>query len=209
MKDSTKSNISIIVGITIFCVAIAIIGYYTISGVKSEIKSVDEQFGGQSSGETEIVGTYGSPTASTTAPVTFGNDNDLSVVATSSDVVELLPSTDSVLFTIFQPNSSSTNFFSWHIMGSNDWECYNAIGTSTTDDTYDATLPLIGDINWYSLELDESYDNYATDDIVGTEYHNASTTSFVFQDINWNCLRIEYRGASTTALMQMKQKVNN
>ena len=192
----------------IFLTAIVGITSIIVWQIKDNIEPTeDSMIRGQSSGEYEVIGTYGSPTSSTTAPATFGNDNDLSAVASSSDVMALLPTTDSVLFTITQPNSSSTNFFNWHIMGSNDWECNNAVGTSTTDDSYVATLPLLGDINWYSLDLSETYDNYATNNISGTEDHNASTTSFILTDVNWDCLRTEYRGASTTVLMQMRQKV--
>ena len=96
-------------------------------------------------------------------------------------------------------------------MGSNDWECLNAVGTTTADDTYNPIYPLLGDIHWHPLLAADvtpsGYDLSSTNDISGTETKNASSTSILLTDVNWNCLRTEYRGASTTVLMQMKQKV--
>ena len=168
-----------------------------------------ETLGGRSGPKRDVVGTSGTPTPTTTSPVWFSNNNDLSGVATSTDVTMLLQSTDAVLFTIEQATASTTNFFNWYITGSNEDYC-DTLATTTASELYVSTEPLVEDINWYPLIAADvtasGYDNYGYNNSVGTQ-DNASTTSFLLTDVNWNCLRTQYKGASTTVLMQIKEKI--
>ncbi len=172
-----------------------------------EAQTEESNFGGRSGPLRDVVGTYGTPTSSTTNALQLNADNDLSSIATSSNVVGLLQQTDSALVTIEQPEASTTNSFYWHITGSNDWECANAIGTSTDDDSYNPLFPLITDINWYNLIAADvsasGMNNSGLEDVTA----NATGTSFILTDVNWDCLRTEYSGASTTVLMQFKEKI--
>ena len=198
-----KKETAIILGVI---VALArIIGFVLIrngNAIESE-----EEFGGRSGPVRDIIGTYGTPTATTTAGEWLFSGLDVASVATTSgDAVLLLQSTDSVLFTIETTVASSTNFFAWHIVGSNDPDC-DTLATTTTGDNYVPTVALVEDINWYDLIAADvtptKYDNVILTDTVA----NATGTSFLLTDVNWNCLKTEYRGASTTILMQMKEKI--
>lgn len=214
LKNFRIIFISLAVTIAVlFAGAYAFAKLYNITPVEEE-----EMLGGMSSPARDVIGTTGSPTATSSAPSQLNADNDLAAVATSTARVALLGSldpsgsverdsyTDSVIFTIDQEKASTTNEFYWHITGSNDLHC-DTIATSTTDDNYDATEALTGDIRWYSLVPDDiypsGYGNYGSVNASA----NATGTAILLANVNWNCLRVDYRGASTTVLMQLKEKI--
>jgi len=185
---------------------------------KIKVQDNEQGLGGISSPNRDVIGTTGSPTATSSAPLQLNADNALSAAATATVRVALWGSTDpsgsierdsytdSVLITLDQEKASTTNSFYWHITGSNDIHC-DTIATSTTDDNYDATEALSGDIRWYNLVADDiyptGYANYGNVNIGA----NATGTAILLDNVNWNCLRFDYRGASTTILTQIKEKV--
>ena len=161
----------------------------------------DLELGGRSGPVRDIVGTRGTPTATTTAGEWLFSGLDLGSVTTATDDgIALIPGTDSVSVTIETTAASSTKSFSWHILGSNDDYCDTTV-TSTEDDSYVAAEPLVGDINWY--DIDQTDANAGIVDVTA----NVTGTSFMLTDVNWGCLKTEYKGASTTILMQFKEKV--
>lgn len=191
-------NLTIIISVLIF---IFIGGFGFAYGLFGEHKE-GSTLGGRSGPVRTVVGTYGSPTATTTDPAVFGNDNDRSAVTTSTaDAIKLLQSTDELTYTIEVPQASTTNEFYWKFFGSNDPDC-DTVATSTTHSAYDPAVALTEDINWY--DIDNSNDSSGLVDITG----NATGTSHTLQNLNWGCLRLEYKGASTTALFQIKEKIN-
>lgn len=108
----------------------------------------EQSLRGRSGPERFIVGTE------TSTPETFGNDNDFSSIATSSDTKLLLAATDEILFTVETPAASTTNEFHWHIFGSVDDYCDNS--------TYE-------NVDWYELTAADfspsGYNNYGLFDV--------------------------------------------
>ena len=206
MKDSTKSNISIIACITLFCVAIGFIGYYVISGVKSEIKPADEQFGGVPGVLRDIVGTR---TGTTTVPAVFYAVGE-TTEATTTARLELMQNTDSVLFNIQVVSASTTaqggSYFGWRILGSNDDGC----DTASTSTIFDVTT--VDQIDWFDIghAFDPvTYDNHQLiDPEFGTDQY-ATGTSFILTNNIWKCIRVDACGSSTEIWMGMREKVNN
>lgn len=209
MNENKRTGIPFFILSVVILAAVFGLGFYFNSEKEPQDEPID--YGGQSIVVRDVVGVYGTPTASTTAAVQLNAGNDLLAVATSTATTTLFQNTDMVLVTITQPEASTTNSFYWHITASNDWEACNAIGTSTTDVAYVAAYPLKTDIHWYDLIAADvtasGLDNYGNIDIASTEDVNASSTSFLLTDMNWDCLKTEYRGASTTVLMQIREKV--
>lgn len=197
-----------LLGLILFAGVWLLVGWKLHSN-KTETTQVEENLGGRSGPLRDIVGTYGTPTASTTAGELIDIDNDITAnQSTTTVVLGLLQQTDAALVTIQQPLTSSTNSFYWHLWGSNDWECANAIGTSTEDDSYNPIYPLVHDIRWYNLlAVDVTPSGYDNAGIID-KLTNATGTSILLTDLNWDCLRTDYSGASTTVLMQIKEKIN-
>jgi hypothetical protein len=228
MLEKTKDWLFPGIIIMVILAGIMFVGYFSGNAIFTNklVEQVEkESFGGRSSPIRDIIGTTGSPTATSSVPVQLNADNDLSAITTSTVRISLLGAadadgsierdsiTDSVLVIINQDEASTTNSLHWHIMGSNDLHC-DTIATSTTDDNYDATEALTGDIRWYDLIAADvtasGMDNSGNIDISSTGDTadlNASSTSFLLTDVNWNCLKVEYAGASTTVLMQIKEKI--
>ena len=202
MKDKTK----FIIILGLFFVVLTVIIYFTGSGIKATIIPEQKEFGGLAGPDRDLIGTTGAPTATTTSPLHFPADNNLSAVATSTTNGKmLLAGTDSVLFTIDQETASTTNSFYWQITGSIEDDC-DTIATSTTDDNYDASKPLIDNIHWYDISVAKFTPNGYNNNGLINQTANATGTSFILNDVIWKCLRVDYRGASTTILMQMREK---
>lgn len=202
MEENMSNKPSIIIP-AIIVIAFMASGYFLGSAIKGQIFEEEKTtFGGWSGPVRDLFGTR---VGTSTTPLIWGNNNDLSTVATTSKRVALLQGTDTALFTIYIPAASTTNAFYWHILGSNDADC-DTIATSTTDDNYVATKPLVSDIHWFNVDQTDDYNNSSLVNVVGNAA-NATGTSFSITDVNWGCFKIDARGASTTVWMQLKEKI--
>ena len=194
-----KKNIIVplIIGIIIGC--LLFIGWNFVRG-QNDLTS-DEILAGWSGPVRDVIGTR---VGTTTAPLgLYPLDNYAANVATSSSaVLKLLQDTDLILFSLAQPAASTTNFFNYDILASNDGSC-DTLATTTAGDNYVATEPLVVDINWFKIDPANVNTNKGYENI--TAY--ATGTSFILTNNNWSCLQVEYSGASTTIWMQIREKV--
>lgn len=160
------------------------------------------EFGGLIGPVRDIVG---SRTAPTTTPAYYYREGG-TIVASSSKIVKLLEGTDSLLFNVITPYASTSNMFSWRILGSNDNNC-DTTATTTGGEAWNTYGVAIKDINWHEFDITSSYDNYQVSDSPATYgYENATGTSFILTNNIWGCAKIITNGSSTGALMQMKEK---
>ena len=155
----------------------------TFGGQAGEVRNV---FGTQ-------VGTTTAPTASGSFFAAYGSN------ASTSKTLLLYGTTDTVLFTVKALTASSSSFYEWDILGSNDTGC-NTTATSSTDEAY--TGYKLSDINWYVADPTNS----RTSGRVTNPTANATGTIATLTNLNWSCLRFGANGSSTTVLMQIREK---
>lgn len=204
----------IIIFALIFILIGGVSGYLIKSGMADkEIKALEteEILGGQADEPKDLfgkqVGTSTTPTSNLgtpgypTSPNSDFSDTALQPYVTTSKSIILDGETDIALFTFDVLNASSSNYFSYDILGSNDTNC-TTTATSTTDDNYNPVVALTSDIHWFDIGTDGARVSGSKEDIAA----NVTSTSRVLTNLNWKCLRLDLRGASTTVWAQIRQK---
>ena len=189
------------------------IGYILLN--KTEIQ---ESFGGHPDEERDVFGTQtGTTTVSVSNVGTTGypdeapnsNFSDMTLnidggYSTTSQVMMLNATTDTVLFTFRALTASSSGEFYYEIFGSNDRGA-DTVATSTDDDNYVATVPLVSDITWYNTGADAALVSGA---LATPGSGGATTTSEVLTNVNWKYLKVDLRGASSTVSVRLREKTN-
>jgi len=220
MNENSKLLPAIII-VTLFALVFGSLGFLIGKGIyqnNSDGLGI-LNFGGQSNEPRDVFGTtIGKNTTSTTNIGTAGYpsdwpNSDFSDVAlndagypTTSKAVLLDGQTDTVLFTFLPITASSTGYFSYDIFGTNDNLC-TTTATSTTDDNYNPIYPLVSEINWYDIEASGTRVSGSFTNGNVENPGNATSTSRLLTNLNWKCLRVDLRGASTTVGVQLREKI--
>jgi len=196
-----------IIVVGIFALAFSILGFLISGHIANRPIDEPTNISGQAGQPIDLFGTQTGTTTSATADVTnlIYTNSDFSDVSlqpyvTSSVSVLLDGQTDTAVITMEALTASSTSYFTWDIYGSNDTGC-NSMATSTTDDRYVATLPIISEVNWFPADPA----NTRTLGILDP-FGTSSSTSVLLTNLNWKCLQLNLHGASTTVWSQIKQK---
>ncbi len=170
-------------------------------------KSSDEDasFGGEVGPVRDV---FGLTVNTSTEPVTFFANEEVSDIASTSVVLVLTDRIDEGTLMVSTPNASSTSELYWKIWGSSDYSC-DATATSTEDDSYVSGDPYVSDINWFTIPSTTDTDGSGNLQNMNTFGKNSATgTAYLLSNLNWDCLRFEASGASTTVSMRFREKIN-
>lgn len=202
-KGNLKGGI-IIGGIVLALVVASLVLY---SGLKKQ--SIPETLGlGSYEVHDNATDVFGSKTVTTTAGQVFSVSALIpGQSATSTAVKKIGNQASSAIYTIMPTVVSSTANLRWEIQGSQDFYC-------ETTATSGGNLPLVSEINWFSVG-DHSRGNSQT-----TSFGNTTSTEFytwnnpmagtgqtvILENLNYECLRLNMSGSSTEAWIQLSTR---
>jgi hypothetical protein len=193
-----RTTLTIIGGIML--VLAGFVGYL----INDNQKPQEQEFGLVFQGYAgDVIGTK---VGTTTTAVGFGADGSGTQSATSSYITLISGSKDMAIYTLNAKEASSTANLDFAVWGSNDYGCDSATSTTILD------IVESGDVNWFDIGVHAL-------NLAGTQGIQAATSTWhwditanntnrvlVLKDLNYECLRLDVSGASTTLWAEIKLK---